>query len=312
MVTTAPRHRAHGNGVAPGVDDDAGTSDAASADQRGPVDTLFPVPDGAACLYVGSVMHARLQPVTHRFTYRVASLLIDIDRLDAAASLSRFFSVNRRNVMSFRENDHGEGDAARPLSERVRATIAKTTEVDADRILLLCYPRLFGYVFNPLSVYFVYGRSGNLTAVVYEVRNTFGGLNSYVEPVADNTLTPAGIRQARDKAFYVSPFIGPVANYRFRIRPPGDAVTLRILETDPAGPVLAATFSGTRITLSDRTILSRLIRDPLMTYKVIVGIHVEALRLWLKGARYHAPPTDTPKAPTGCPLGSGAPHGRAT
>ncbi len=276
------------------------TDAAAPADEHhGPeaARAAFVPPDAAASFYVGTVMHARLQPMQHRFSYRVASVLLDIDRLDEAGGTARLFSVNRRNVVSFREADHGpeapDGTRDGPLKARIRQLLTDhAIEADRSRILLLCYPRMLGYVFNPLSVYFVYGPGGALDAVVYEVRNTFGGLHCYVEPVAPGQMSEAGIRQARAKGFYVSPFIGESADYRFRVRPPTDEVRLRILETDPNGPVLSATFAGTRRPMTDAAILALLGRIPLMTQKVIGGIHFEALRLWLKGARYHPPPAD--------------------
>lgn len=251
-----------------------------------------------ATLYVGDVMHARLKPVGHRFQYRVMSLLIDLDRLAEADGMSPLFGVNRRALYSFHEKDHGPRDGS-PLRAYVDARAA---EVDVDlaggRVVLLSYPRLFGYTFNPLSVYFGYAATGELALVIYEVRNTFGDIHPYVLPVRLGELTAAGLRQEQDKTFYVSPFIEMAMRYHFRIVPPGDTVRLRILETDATGPLLSATFSGKRSLLSTATLLRTFAGLPLMTLKVMAAIHWEALRLWLKGARL-VPRPPSPKPPPG-------------
>jgi uncharacterized protein len=239
----------------------------------------------AAALYVGEVMHARLKPVGHRFSYRVASLMIDLDRLDEADQSARLFSVGRFNLFGFHEADHGPGDGS-SLRAHVDRLLAEAGVARAERIVLLCYPRVLGYVFNPLSVYWALDGAGRTTAVVYEVRNTFGERHTYVAPVRPGEVTAAGLRQTRAKRFYVSPFMPMDQVYHFRLTPPGEGVRVRILETDADGPTLSATFVGRRRPLSDRTLAAVAAAMPLHTVKVVAGIHWEALRLWLKGAPY--------------------------
>ena len=254
-----------------------------------PVATSVP-PTAAASLYIGAVMHARLKPMGHRFTYEVMNTLIDLDRLAEADRMSRLFRVNRRGLFSFHERDHGPRDGT-PLRAHVERLLrARGVDLAGGRVLLLCYPRLFGYVFNPLSVYYCYDADGALAALIYEVRNTFGDIHSYVLPVGAADTSEAGIRQVQDKTFYVSPFIGMGMRYHFRMLPPGDAVKIRILETDADGPLLAATFSGRRHDLTTRRLLTALLRLPLVTLKIMGAIHFEALRLWLKGARLYPRP----------------------
>jgi DUF1365 family protein len=259
-----------------------------------------PVPPAApASLYVGAVMHARLKPMGHRFTYQVMNALIDLDRLAEADRMSRLFRVNRRGVFSFHERDHGPRDGA-PLRAHVdRLLRAQGVDIDGGRVLLLCYPRLFGYVFNPLSVYYCYNAGGALHALIYEVRNTFGALHAYVLPVGAGEASAAGIRQAQDKTFYVSPFIGMAMRYHFRMLPPGDSVKVRILETDADGPLLAATFSGRRHDLTTGELVAALLHLPLVTLKIMGAIHFEALRLWLKGARIYPRPAARAAGPAG-------------
>ncbi|MBR0829802.1 DUF1365 domain-containing protein [Bradyrhizobium manausense] len=248
--------------------------------------TALPPHRDAAALYFGDVMHARLKPMGHRFSYRVMSLLIDLDRLDEANRQSRLFGVNRTALYSFHEADHGERDGSSLRAYAARCAARHDIDLSGGRVELLCYPRLFGYTFNPLSVYFCYRRSGELALVIYEVRNTFGDVHPYVLPVRPGELNAAGLRQSQDKLFYVSPFVAMAAmRYHFRVLPPSEIVRLRILETDREGPLLAATFSGHRNALTSPALLRSLLALPLLPFKIIAAIHWEALRLWLKGAR---------------------------
>lgn len=269
----------------------------------------FTPPADAASLYVGKVMHARLKPKAHRFTYSVFSLLIDLDRLGEADRASRLFSVGRFNLVSFRESDHGLGDGT-TLSSQIRASLARAgVDLEGGRILLLCYPRILGYVFNPLATYWCYRADGALAAVVYEVTNTFHERHAYVAPVLDGELTPAGLRQNRDKLLYVSPFIDMAMAYAFRLRPPGESVRLRILESDAEGPILSATFSGEREPLTTKTLARLCVRFPLLTVKVMAAIHWEALRLWLKGISLADHPP-APVSPTSLDAPGPIRHGR--
>jgi DUF1365 family protein len=241
--------------------------------------------EAAAALYVGDVMHARLRPRPHRFTYRVMSLLVDLDLLQDADRQSLLFGVNRAALYSFHEADHGPRDGS-SLRDYVRCRAAEHgIDLTGGRVVLLCYPRLFGYAFTPLSVYFAYQADGTLALMIYEVRNTFGEMHSYVLPVNPGQLSPAGLRQSQDKTFYVSPFLEMAMRYDFRVKPPADDVGLRILETDSEGPLLAATFHGRRRPLTSPALLRTFVAMPLVTFKVFAAIHWEALRLWLKGAR---------------------------
>jgi uncharacterized protein len=239
----------------------------------------------AAALYFGEVMHARLKPIGHRFSYRVMSLMIDLDRLSEADRQSRLFGVNRAALYSFHEKDHGMRDGSSLRAYAQRCAAEHGIDLSGGRVRLLCYPRLFGYTFNPLSVYFCYRADGKLALMIYEVRNTFGDIHAYVLPVKPGETSAAGIRQQQEKSFYVSPFVEIAMRYHFRISPPGDNVKLRILETDREAPLLAATFHGRRRALTTPALLRSFFSLPLVTLKIVAAIHWEALRLWLKGVR---------------------------
>lgn len=265
-----------------------------SAMERSPRITTMaengPPPAAAGVLYPGEVMHARLKPFGHRFSYSVFSLLVDLDRLDEIHRASPLLSVNRANVLSFHEADHIErpGERIRDFADRLLAQAG--LEERAARILLLAYPRILGYVFNPISVYFAYDRADQLIAVIYGVRNTFGERHSYVAPILGGELSDAGLRQTRGKIFHVSPFIDMGARYHFRILPPGRAVRLRIHETENGEPLLSATFAGQARPLCTASLAACLVKFPLMTMKIMAAIHWQAVKLFLKGARFHRSP----------------------
>lgn len=251
-------------------------------------------PETAGALYPGKVMHQRLKPFGHRFSYPVFSLLVDIDRLDELGRMSRLLGVNRTGLASFQERDHVEndGETLRQFVDRLLADAG--LRKPAARVLLLCFPRILGYVFNPISVYFAYDDTGRLIALIYAVRNTFGGRHAYVAPVLAGEESSAGVRQERRKVFHVSPFIGMNARYHFRVLPPGKTVRLRIHETEDNAPLLAATLNGDALALGDRTLARCLLRFPFMTLKVVGAIHWQALKLWLKGAPFHNSPSPEP------------------
>jgi uncharacterized protein len=247
----------------------------------------------AARLCVGKVMHQRLKPFGHRFDYSVFSLLIDLDRLEEATRQSRLFSINHFNLASFVESDHIDpriSDPSKGIRTYVDRLFSNAGMSRPDRIELLAYPRILGHAFNPITLYYAYDETGSLTGMIYEVRNTFGERHTYVCPVEDNELSDAGLRQTRQKLLHVSPFIGMQARYDFRVRPPTEELQFRILESDPAGPLLAATFSGRLEKLATSNLLKYCAKVPFLGLKIVGGIHFEALQLWLKGAVFHRSP----------------------
>jgi DUF1365 family protein len=213
------------------------------------------------------------------------SLLIDLDQLADADRLSPLFGVNRATLYSFHEADHGRRDGSSLRAYAQFCAAERGIDLTGGRVLLLSYPRLLGYTFNPLSVYFSYRADGELALLIYEVRNTFGDIHPYVLPVTSGDISDAGVRQQQDKLFYVSPFIEMAMRYHFRVLPPGERVQLRIMETDREGPLLAATFNGRHRMLNTKELLRAFFAFPLVTMKIMAAIHWEALRLWLKGAR---------------------------
>lgn len=238
-------------------------------------------------LYIGSVMHRRLRPRVHQFRYRAFWLLLDLDELDALSGRLRWFSHNRGNLFSLRDQDHGDGSAT-PLREQVEKKLGEAgIRLEGGSIQLLCMPRTLGYCFNPLSVYFCSDASGTPAALVYQVHNTFGERHSYVIPVQSGGGT---VRQNCRKALYVSPFLDMAMRYDFRVAGPDERIAIGIRASDPDGPMLNAILTGERRALTDGNLLRTFAAIPAITMKVMAAIHWEALRLWLKGLRLRPRP----------------------
>jgi hypothetical protein len=249
-----------------------------------------------ARLYVGHVMHVRLVPRRHRFRYRVFTLLLDLDRLDDVVAGSRLLRRNRGGVLGFFDRDHGPRDGS-DLRPWVDAELARAGLPRPARVELLAFPRLWGYAFNPLSVYYCRDEAERLTAMVYEVKNTFGEQTAYVRRVEPEQ--GGAIRQRQVKTMRVSPFIGMDQTYRFDVTPPGERLALRIRQAGPEGETLIATQTGAARPFTDANLARVVLTHPLMTVKVIAAIHWEALRLWLKGV-----PLAAETAPVTAPAGA--------
>ena len=262
-----------------------------------------PPPDhvgvAAPGLYFGRVMHRRMLPVRHRFDYRVVSVLLDIDRLDETLGRLRLFSLDRLNLFSFHRRDHGARDGG-PLRPWVAERLAEVGVADdGGPVRMLCFPRMLGYVFNPITLFYCFGRDGRLAAMLYEVSNTFGGRHTYALPVDPATPADKPATHGCTKAMYVSPFIGMTSDYRFRTDRPGQRLNFLIRQSVPEGECLVATLTAERRPLTDRWLMRAAVTRPLATWKVIAGIHLEALQLWRKGAPFHRrrPPAHGAPAP---------------
>ena len=245
-------------------------------------------------LYAGVVTHRRLRPRPHRLRYRVFWMLLDLDEIEQLPRSLRLFSHNRFNAVSFFETDHGDG-SDRPLRAQVEEHLKSAgIKPDGGAIRLFCMPRVFGYGFNPLSVYFCYQRDGSLAAILYEVHNTFRERHAYLIPV--DRAAGAVIDQHCRKGFYVSPFMDMDMSYTFRVAVPDQSVMVAIRAADHEGLLLAAALTGERVALTDAALLRALATHPLLTLKVIGAIHWHALRLLLKGLKLRPRP-HPPAAP---------------
>ncbi len=246
-----------------------------------------------SALYPGRTWHKRFRPKVHALRYDILMMLLDLDELDTLSRDCRWFSRDRYNLLSFRDRDHGDGSAI-PLKAQAQAHLARAGITGGGKITLLCMPRILGKAFNPLSLYFCHDTNERLTAILYEVNNTFGQRHSYLMPVtaASGDL----VRQDCAKQFYVSPFMDMDLTYRFRVRPVqtgevGEVLAVDIDVDDAEGRMLVATFAGKRETITDGALLRAAFAQPLQILKVVGGIHWEAFKIWLKGVKLRDRPT---------------------
>ncbi len=236
-----------------------------------------------SCIYNGTVIHKRFKPKAHFFKYNVFSLLIDLSELDELNTKISFFSLNKFNLISFYEKDHGERDGS-SLINWVKNNLKKNRITETNiKIKILCYPRIFGYVFNPLSIFFIYDNNDNLISILYEVKNTFGEQHTYVFKVEGNSKL---IKNNCSKKFHVSPFIEMDCNYFFKTLSPQEKMSVIIEQYDKNGKILFASQDGVKSDLTGKNLMKSYLKHPLMTFKIISAIHFEAFKLWIKGIKF--------------------------
>jgi DUF1365 family protein len=236
-----------------------------------------------SCIYCGSVIHKRFKPKEHFFKYKVFSLFLDLSELNELDDKLNFFSLNKFNLISFHEIDHGNRDGS-SLLDWVKNNLSNNNVSTVNiRVKLLCYPRILGYVFNPLSVFFVYDQNENLISVLYEVKNTFGEQHTYFFKVENQNKL---IQNNCSKKFHVSPFIEMNCNYFFKILNPAQKLSVIIDQYDQKGKILFASQDGERSDLTSRNLMKSYLKHPLMTFKIISAIHFEAFKLWMKGIKF--------------------------
>ena len=235
-----------------------------------------------SCIYSGFVIHRRFKPKRHFFSYKTFSLFIDLNEIESLGKRINFFSYNRFNVLSFYDVDHGPRDGSSLTKWAKNVLTNAKINIGSGTIKLLCYPRFFGYVFNPLSVFYCYDDNSQLKAILYEVKNTFNEQHTYVFSANPSSNL---ILHRCDKKFYVSPFMEMKTFYNFRLLNPDKILNIFIKQSDTQGTLLTACQFGKKIEISSRSLLFQFLRHPLMSFKVIMAIHFEALRLWIKGVK---------------------------
>ena len=234
-----------------------------------------------SCIYNGVVTHTRFKPVKHFLKYKTFSFFIDLDEIDKLGKDNPIFSYNKFNIFSFYDKDHGDRNG-KSLKTWVFSNLKRfDINENINKIKLLCYPRIFGYVFNPLSIFYCY-ENNLLKAIFYEVKNTFNEQHTYIFKVKDNNM----IDQKCKKKFYVSPFMDMDTYYNFKLLNPNENLSISIKQTDKEDIVLSAVQTGKRKEFTFKQLMLNFFKYPLMSFKIISAIHFEALLLWLKGAIY--------------------------
>jgi DUF1365 family protein len=231
---------------------------------------------------------ARQSPAAHAFVYPLFFLALPLSQVQDAGN--RWFGVERARPLSLRFRDHGARDGS-PPEPWIRRLLAAEGIATADgEVVLQTFPRLFGFVFNPVSFWFCHDRAGALRAVLAEVRNTFGDHHNYLVAHADQRpITAADTLTAR-KIFHVSPFFPVAGEYRFRF---DLGPRHRRVELDywlDGERVLATALEGLPQPLAAAAARGALLRQPLLTLAVVWRIHWQATRLWWKRAVFHSRP----------------------
>ena len=235
-----------------------------------------------SCIYNGTVIHKRFKPKIHFFKYKVFSLLIDLSELDNLDKKIDFFSYNKFNLISFFDKDHGVRDGSSVINWVKKNLKENDVNCENIRIKLLCYPRIFGYVFNPLSIFYVYDKNDKLISLLYEVKNTFGEQHTYIFKIKENNL----LKHNSEKKFHVSPFIEMNCSYFFRTLKPADKISIIIDQYQLNEKILYASQDGKRTDFTTSELIKSYLKHPLMTFKVIAAIHFEAFKLWTKGIKF--------------------------
>ena len=229
-------------------------------------------------IYTGKVIHKRFKPKEHYFKYNVFSLLIDLNELEEINKYIKVFSYNKFNIISFYDKDHVDRDGS-SIKLWVKKNIRNIGIMTEDiSIKLLCYPRIFGYVFNPLSTYFIYNKNTELISIFYEVKNTFGEQHTYIFKAQDEKT----VQNKCKKKFYVSPFIEMDCEYHFKTLNPREQLSVVINQNDKDGKLLFASQDGVSKDFNNKNLILSYLTHPLMTFKIIGAIHYEAFKLWAK------------------------------
>lgn len=252
-----------------------------------------------SCLYECRVMHQRLAPRRHRFSYRIFMMAVDLDELPALGAAASLLGVNRTNLYSFRDADYfpsaeprhnatgvqdGSGGG---LKDRVLAFL-RSRGLDAHRVVLVTLPRIAGYLFNPVSFYYCYDRAGAAVAAVVEVTNTFREMKHYLLGPETREGEAGAFRMRQPKFFYVSPFSDVDVAFDFRLAAPGEGLAVRIDDYEGERRTLTSTVTGARRPLTGARLAWFSLKYPLLTLRVIALIHLHALALYLKKVPWFA------------------------
>ena len=247
----------------------------------------------------GQVRHSRLRPAQNTFSYGVFTLLLPLRTLGTEGFNSKLCSRNRFNLIAFHDKDHGDGQT--PLLPWIDGLLRSEGIDDADgEIWLQTFPRVLGYVFNPVSFWFCHRSNGELRAIVCEVNNTFGERHCYL--LDTGGAMPWGLALSAKKVFHVSPFCAVEGSYRFRFMRTTQSVggedieriVARIDYDDDEGPLLLTSVSGKLEPLSTASAALAFVRHPLMTLGVIARIHWQALKLFIKRVPFFSKPLPPP------------------
>ena len=233
------------------------------------------------------VVHERFLPFKYRFQYSLISFYIYYDELKLLDKNTSFFSYNKFNIFSFDESEHGYRDK-RSLKQFVIDVLFKNSiKYKKLNFSILCFPKILSYVFNPLSVIYCFDKDV-LIAVLYEVKNTHNEKHTYCFGNKDLKLKSI-YKHNCNKCFYVSPFIEMDCYYKFSMKIPTNKLSLLIEQFNNMDQkILMASQIGKQTDFTSNSIIKSFIKNPIMTFRVIFGIHYQAFRILIKGGKYYS------------------------
>ena len=246
-----------------------------------------------SALYEGQVVHDRRTGLRNRFRYRVYMWHVDLAELDALDRRLWAFGHDRRALTTIRSRDH-LGDPGRTIRENLdRYLSAQGIDLGGGRVSLLTNARVLGYVFNPLSVFYCHRPDGSLRCVVAEVHNTYGQRHCYLLEPGERGRASAG------KEFYVSPFLTVDGSYEMTLAPPDERLSVQMSLRQGGERVFAASLTGRRRPLTNASVARMLVRHPLMTAQVTSLIHLQGIKLALRGVARVPRPSHPPQEHVG-------------
>lgn len=245
-----------------------------------------------SCIYEGRVRHSRSRPAKHQFSYRLFLMYLDLDELDTLFKRRWFWSTSRPALARFRRSDHF-GPEDQPLAEAVRDRVEKETgRRPSGSIRLLTNLSYFGFCFNPVSFYYCFSADGEqVEYIVSEVHNTpWGERDTYVLDCRKTAMFESSWRFSPRKKMHVSPFMPMEVEYDWVLSQPADQLSVFMANSQESIRIFSATMSLSRKPITTWSLSSVLLRFPLQTFKIILAIYWEALRLWVKRCPFYTHP----------------------
>lgn len=229
-------------------------------------------------------MHCRMLPKKYVFNYNIFMFYLDLDEIDSLAKNNLLISRNRSNIFSFQDNDYFKEKPGNTIKEKVLNYLtSQGIDLQGGKIMLLTHLRTMGYIFNPVSFYFCFDREGKPVCVIAEITNTFKEMKLFLLKKNENET----FKEQHQKFFYVSPFIDLDAWFDFKLKVPGEKLDIHIDDFRDNSKFFFSTLTGKKEEITNTKMLFYTFRYPLITVKIILLIHWQAMKLWLRGIGYH-------------------------
>lgn len=250
-------------------------------------------------IYEGSVIHNRRLPKPHKFNYSLYMLYLDLDELEGLNKVSKLFSINKPNLLSFYEKDFHNPKSSSSLKQKVIDTIFQKSGIIVDGpVRVLTQIRSLGFVFNPVSFYFAFDKNEKLVAIMSEIQNTpwnerYCYINKFDHEKDIGTFE-------FDKNFHISPFMSLEQRYKWQISKPNSKIFIKMENFEKEHLTFLASLNLKKMELNSKNLFKMIGKHPFITYKVIAGIYIQAAKLYLKKIPFYSHPN--PKKQISSPL----------